>query len=266
MIYILKMVNITAIIQARLGSCRLPNKVLMDINSYPMIYYTLYRVSQSKLINKTILATSSNKDNSKLEEFCNNYNFNFYKSDNDIDENDVLSRFYKCALLHKSDIIIRITGDCPLIDPDIIDNMIQYYLNNQDKYDIIINTWFNNSYPSGFDAEVFNLETLKKQHFLEQDMHRREHVMNTLTNDNFRVKKYSILDKNFINNLSFEYNLIHLSVDTEEDFIVVSKIITTLGGLNFSFNDIINYLENNPYLLQINYDKNRILEIKNIKS
>ena len=256
------MVKILAIVQARMGSTRLPGKILKKINGIPLIGYTLLRLQRSTVINKVVLATSDNKENNPVEEYCNSIGIDCFRGG--VNEDDVLDRFYKCSKKYDADIILRITGDCPLIDAEVIDKHIEFYLNND--YDITINTWFKNSYPSGFDVEIFDFNTLEKQWKIEKDIDRREHVMNTLTNNNFDVCKYAYLDNEFINSLNFDINQLHLSVDTPEDFKLVDTIIKYFNNYTFTFNDVIKYLNNNTLLVKVNWSKDRQTVINKLKN
>ena len=256
------MIDIIAIVQARMGSTRLPGKILKDINGTPLIGYTLKRLQKSKVIDKVVLATSTNIENDPVEKYCNSIGIDCFRGGDN--EDDVLDRFYKCSKKYDADIILRITGDCPLIDPEVINKHIEFYIDND--YDITINTWFKNSYPSGFDVEIFDFNALEKQWKIEKNIDRREHVMNTLTNNNFDICKYADLTKEFINSLNFDINQLHLSVDTPEDFQLVETIIKHFNNDIFTFNDIIEYLNNNTELVKLNWSESRQKIIDKLKN
>ena len=115
---------VVAIIQARMGSSRLPGKVLMNIEGTSMIKFMYDRVKQSKLVDKIILATTINEIDNPIFNLCKKENILCFRGS----ENDVLDRYYKAALPHKPDIIVRLTADCPLIDPKLIDKTINLFI------------------------------------------------------------------------------------------------------------------------------------------
>lgn len=158
-----------AIIQARMESTRLPGKMMMKILGKPIIYYVIDRVRQARLIDDVWLATTVNKADDVLAEWAEDNGVKYYRGSVD----DVLDRYYQAAFLVRADVVIRITGDCPLIDPKVIDQVVGEYLKG--RYDYICNrqpsTW-----PDGLDTEVFSMATLKKdweEATLKSD---REHV------------------------------------------------------------------------------------------
>jgi len=118
------MKNIVAIIQARMGSTRLPGKVLLDIVGKPMLWHIVNRLRYSKLINRIVVGTSINKKDDLIENFCKEYKIDFYRGS----EEDVLDRYYQTAKVFEANIIIRITADCPLIDPEIVDLVIKNHI------------------------------------------------------------------------------------------------------------------------------------------
>lgn len=253
--------KIYAILQARMGSTRLPGKVLKKINNEPMLYYCIERIKKSKYIDELIVATSTNIENDSIVNYCIKNDVKYYCGD----ENDVLKRYYECCKtnnVRNDDIIIRLTADCPLIDPNVIDKIIDFYLHH--KYDYIKNTWFDNSYPSGFDVEVFDFETLEKHNDTETNIKNREHVLSSLDSKIFKKHSFSDIDTQINrNNLSFDYNMIHLSVDTQKDFDLAENIINNFKeNINFTFTDVINYLNDNPKLVKMNIDDEMENKIK----
>lgn len=224
---------ILAIVQARCGSTRLPNKIFKKIKGRYLIDYCIKRVQRSKLIDKVLIATSINTENDVIEDYCKKNNIDCFRGD----ENDVLDRYYQCAgtyLSNPNDIIVRITSDCPLIDPCLIDKTIKYYMDN--NYDVVYNMTDSElrGYPSGFDVEVFSYSTLEKQHGYETDPTKREHVMNSTRNSNF-TKMQFCEDK--------DVPLVHLSVDTIKDFELVENVVNYFDDDNFNYYDIMAYLK-----------------------
>ena len=118
--------NTVAIIQARMGATRLPGKVMMEIDGVPLLKIMLSRVMRSKSLDKVIIATSTSPLDNDIEDFCKKNGYESYRGS----ENDVLSRYYECAKIYNADVIVRLTADCPLIDPEIIDRVIQLYFDS----------------------------------------------------------------------------------------------------------------------------------------
>ena len=151
---ILNKKKITIIIEARTGSSRLPNKVIAEIEGKPMIFYVIDRVKQIKSAEQIILATTQEKNDQILTEIAQQNSIITFVGDSI----DVLNRDYQCALQNNADPIIRITGDCPLIDPGIVEEMLQFYLKN--NYDYVSNR-INPKYPDGLDVEIYSFNTLQ---------------------------------------------------------------------------------------------------------
>ncbi|MGG3888378.1 cytidylyltransferase domain-containing protein [Metabacillus fastidiosus] len=233
--------KIVAIIQARMGSTRLPGKVMKTVNGKTLLEYQLERVKRSKLIDEVIIATTNKEKEQPIIDLCKKLSIRYYSGS----ENDVLSRYYEAAKKYDGDIIVRLTSDCPLIDPEVIDIVIKQYLDNS-SYDYASNTLVR-TYPRGMDTSVFSFEILEKMNQAAKADSEREHVTLYITK---RSEQYNLL--NVKNNK--DYSRFRLTVDTVEDFELVSKIIQNLYPQNslFTLNDIIVFLNQNPKLIKIN--------------
>jgi len=159
----------TAIIEARMGSSRLPGKVMMPINKIPMIILLIDRLKQVKYLDKIIVATTKNPNNDKLCGLLKKNRINFFRGS----EEDVLNRVLECALKFKVQNIVQITGDCPLIDPEIVSQVIATHKNN--KLDFVSNSTIR-TYPDGMDVCVFSTKNLIKTSKLTKNKHDLEHV------------------------------------------------------------------------------------------
>jgi len=237
--------KIVAILQARTDSTRLPRKVLKPLLGKAMIIQELIRVNRSKILDKLILVTSEEASDNELTNIVREHGFNVFRGS----KNNVLERFYKCAedeKLQPNDIIVRLTGDCPLHDSTIIDELIEVFLDS--KCDYMANC-IKPIYPDGLDVEVFTFESLKKAYKEAKKTSEQEHVTPYIRNSGFfdtiDLKKDSI------------YPEWRLTVDEPSDFIVVEKIYNYFKDNNFSFTDVVIYLKNNPVILEINSDINR---------
>ena len=183
--------KISIIIQARLSSKRFPGKVLNKIGNKTIIKILIDRLNYAKGISDVIFAIPNNKKNDKLNVYLKNIKkIKIYRGS----ENNVLSRYFGAAKKFKSDIIVRITSDCPLIDPFMLTRIINYYKKN--KYDYISNVR-PRSFPDGLDIEVFSFETLKYAFENSKTKADKEHVTK------FMIRSKKILKFNFKNKKNF---------------------------------------------------------------
>ncbi len=233
--------NITAIIQARMGSTRLPGKVLKKIKNKTILEYQLERVRRAALINETIVATSTNDIDNVIVELCNELGVRVYRGS----ETDVLSRYYEAAIESGAEVVVRLTSDCPLIDPEVIDQVIKLYLDYTDV-DYVSNA-IERTFPRGLDTEVFSMEALQvtfKNAVLPSE---REHVT---------AYMYSHPERFNLLNFSSERDLSkhRWTVDTIEDFELIERILTSLYPHNphFTFHDVLHLLDENPSWALIN--------------
>ena len=230
--------NIVAIVQARMGSTRLPGKVMKSINGSSVIELLLLRLSKSKLIDLIVVATSKNQENKVLVEHVEKLGFKCETGS----ENDVLDRFSMVAEKYNADTVVRITGDCPLLDANLIDEVIKGYFSSNVDY-------FSNveppTYPDGLDVEVFSKSALIKAHSEAKEMYDREHVTPYIRNS----------DKFISSGISFKQDLsnLRLTLDEPEDFDLISLIFNHFSpNLYFSWLDILDYQASNPNLFEVN--------------
>ena len=240
---------VVAIIQARLGSTRLPGKILMKIQNKPILYYVLNQVQHSKKITKIIVATTTNIQDDQIANFSSSFGIDFFRGD----ENDVLDRYYQCAKKVTSEIFVRITSDCPLIDPNLIDNCIdEFSKNNYDYFSNIHkkdgNLWTYNpsGYPMGFAVEVFSFDALKTAWINSKKLSEREHVTLYILNHPEIFKIGNIENTN-------DHSDIRLTLDYKEDFDLIKIVIEHFPKNEiFDLQKIISFIENKPELKNIN--------------
>lgn len=233
--------KIVCIIQARMGSTRLPGKVLKEIDGNPMLQYTIENLRNSQLIDQIILATSILDKDDPLEEFANEIGVDLFRGS----EEDVLSRYYHAAKENNADIVVRITGDCPLIDYRITDQVIQLFLDNE--ADFAANN-IERTFPRGVDTAVFSFDALEKAHKNAEKEEEREHVVPYIkeTHQNeFKLTNYEAEGK-------FRRSDIRITVDEEDDFKLVKEIISRIEERPITLDKVIDLLNNNPELLEIN--------------
>lgn len=232
---------ILSILQARMSSNRLPGKVLKPILGKPMLSLQIERIKRSRKIDQLIVATSKEISDDEIEDLCNKMQIQCYRGD----LNNVLDRFYHATLLYKPEHIVRLTGDCPLIDPEIIDKVIEFYIRG--KFDYATNSIKPYTFPDGLDVEVFTFSALEaawSEAFLPVDL---EHVTPFIRSNPERFK---------IGRYCNEIDLSHLrwTVDREEDFELVKHIYEELYPQNeaFATKDILNLIQRDPSLLSVN--------------
>jgi len=247
------------IIQARTNSSRLPNKVLLELTDGTCVIQHMYnRAKRCKNIDDIIIATTSNPEDTKLYEYCVKNKIKCYRGS----ENDVLERYYMTALISNADIIIRCTGDCPLIDPEQIDNFITES-QNKEYYGL---NYIGNSniegFPDGFDMQLFSFKLLEQAYNEAIEPFDKEHVSPYITrvllNDNYEKYNIPIDSKNYD---SIDLNSLHLSIDTPGDYRLVKNIFENIYNKNnnFTYLDVLDYLNTNPTILKLQENKNENL-------
>ncbi|MCT4585621.1 MAG: GNAT family N-acetyltransferase [Peptostreptococcaceae bacterium] len=246
-IYKKKIDFIGVIIQARYNSTRLKGKVMKKILNKPLLYYSVKRSCISKYVDKTIVAISDSKDDIKIKKWCDDNNIiSFIGS-----ENNVLERYYKTAIENNLKIIVRVTSDCPFVDPKIIDMLILQYLNSDCDY--ISNRIKNRTWPHGLDVEIFSFKALKKA-YKEASEDEKQHVTTYILKNPTIFKLKEVV----LNEDMSEYRL---TVDYEEDFklskILLEELILN-EGIDFGWKKIIEILDNDKKLKKINEHRKNI--------
>lgn len=232
------------IIQARMGSSRLPGKVMKEVQGKTVLEHVVERVRQSKEIEDIIIATTiEDKDDTIVKEALR-IGVKVFRGS----ESDVLSRYYYAAKENNADIVVRITSDCPLIDPEVVDKVICFYKENDYLY--VTNSSGDPqkaTFPRGLDTEVFGFDYLEEAFLHAKAGYQREHVTPYFYEEG---KEYYIY-KNPIDYSKFRWTL-----DTEDDWLFVREVYSNLykGKHNFYMNDIITLLENKSYIFNINKD------------
>ena len=230
-----------AILQARTSSTRLPGKVFKHILGRPMLSLQIERIQRSKKIDKLIVATSNDRSDSDIEDLCINIQIPCFRGSLD----DVLDRFYQTATQYKPEHVVRLTGDCPLIDPEIIDKVINFYFEGDFNY--ATNSMAPYTFPDGLDVEVFSFTVLEKAWHEARLPSHREHVTPFICQhpEIFKVGYYK-------NEVDLSY--LRWTVDEPEDFELIRQIYEALYKQNpkFTTQDILDFLYKNPSLLHIN--------------
>lgn len=226
--------NFVVIIQARMASKRLKGKVLMKIKNKSFLDVLILRLKKSKQISKLIVATTFNKQDNKIVQHCKNKNITYFRGS----ENNVLERFYLTAKKFEAKNIIRITSDCPLADPKLIDKMILIFKkNNKIQYLSNINP---PTYPNGFDVEIFTFKILKYYYNKKLTSYDKEHVT-------IKMKKSKFKKMNIKNNI--DLSKFRVTLDYKKDFIFFKKLFKFINyDYNISLKRILNLMNTKPDL------------------
>lgn len=212
--------KILAVSQARMGSTRLPGKISKKIMNKSLLAIHIERILQSKKIDTLLIASTVNKEDDLIEGLIDPYPVLFYRGS----QNDVLDRFYKATVDYKPDYVVRLTSDCPLIDPKLIDAVIEKAISENVDY---CSNCFGEKFPDGQDVEVFKFSALEKAWKESTKLSDREHVTPYIRNNS------TLLGGTLFNSVAFDtntnYNHVRLTVDEELDFLVVKEIIEHLG-------------------------------------
>lgn len=236
---------ITAIIQARTGSTRLPNKVFADIEGYPLIWHVVNRLKSSQKIEQIVLATTTNPSDAALQIWADAQGIRCFRGS----EDNVLDRYFQAAKLHNASTIVRITADDPFKDPQVIDQVIEYFFANN------LDFAYNNnppSYPEGLDTEVFSFEALDKANKTAATAFEREHVTQHF---------YKNTEMFSQQNISYKENISHLrwTIDTSEDLEMTKVVYKEFfkGKEVFLLEDILKLLTEKPDIQKMNQDVSR---------
>lgn len=233
--------SVVAIVQARMGSSRLPGKVMKKVLGRPLLWYLIDRLRKSKLIDKIVIATTSKTADRPILKLAQKMGVDSFTGS----EDDVLDRYYQAAIKYDKDTIVRITADCPLIDPELVDKIIEHYLKNREHLDYAQSGL---SFPDGIvETAVFSFAALERTWKEAKLSSEREHVTSYIWTNPHLFRIATIENSENLSN-------IRLTVDNEEDFQLVSKLLQALyqEGEIFHLQDMMNYLRRNPELLELN--------------
>jgi spore coat polysaccharide biosynthesis protein SpsF len=235
---------VVAIIQARMGSTRLPGKVLEKVNGVPLLKIMLDRVALSKRINQVVIATSTLANDDQIVEFCRNEGVEVFRGS----EEDVLSRYFECATEYGATTVVRLTSDCPLIDPDVIDDVVKLF--ESSGVDFAANTLppDKTTFPDGSDVEVFSYSALSRANREAEELSHREHVTCYFWRDptlNFKIQQLQNSD---------DWSKYRFTVDYPEDLEVIKQILTNQSKSKYTLGlaEIVKFLEDRPEVYDLN--------------
>ena len=222
------------VVQARMGSTRLPGKVLKDIAGRPMLSYQMERLRRVKRAERIVVATTDQPADDAVERFCQKEKIACVRGS----EDDVLARYDLAIERFPADVVVRTTADCPLIDPAVVDEAIATY---EPDY---VSNMLEKTYPYGMAVEVFSAQALREAHREAKDPAEREHVTPFIWR---RPQRYRLKSLTMTPNLSHH----RWTVDTPEDFELVSRLLKTLKP-HFTLQDVLAILDEHPDWCAIN--------------
>lgn len=234
--------RVVAIIQARMASTRLSGKVLANLGGRPVLEWILRRAGRASLIDQVILATTTESEDDEIAEFCNAKAYECFRGS----MQDVLDRYYQAALNTKADVVVRITGDCPLIDPGMLDSNIETFLEADPPLDFAANRLpYERTIPIGLDTEICTFPALQTAWTEATQPHQREHVMPFFYENPDRFRILHIQHQP-------DYGHYRWTVDTPEDLTLLREVVAAFEDDRFSWQDVLALFEARPELAEIN--------------
>lgn len=233
--------KVVAIVQARCGSTRFPNKVFAELSGHSLIFHVINRLRFAKTIDEIVLATTVNSLDDKLEKWARQQGVKVYRGS----ENDVLNRYFMAAQSADADVVVRITADDPFKEPELIDRAVCTLI--EMKSDFVCN---NNppTYPEGLDVEVFTMEALSRAEQNSTNEFEREHVTQYFYRN---PSIFKIVNISHLDNLSY----LRWTIDTDKDFLMSHQVYSRLyhnESTIFHMEDILNLLKQQPEIAEIN--------------
>jgi|HubBroStandDraft_6_1064221.scaffolds.fasta_scaffold00065_26 spore coat polysaccharide biosynthesis protein SpsF len=230
--------KVVAIVQARMGSTRLPGKVLADIQGHPMLWYVIRRTRAVETVDEVVVATTTEPADNAIVAFCREHEVSSFRGS----ETDVLDRYYHAARQHDAQIVVRITSDCPLIDPEVIDKTVRAFLDEQPDYasNCVLRT-----YPRGLDTEVMSFRALELAWGEACQPYQRAHVTPYLYRNPGQFRILSVTGDE-------DYSACRWTVDTPEDLEFVRAVYARFEGKGFAWGDVVKLMEREPELAWIN--------------
>lgn len=233
--------KIVAIIQARMGSTRLPGKVLKDLEGDTVLARVLARTKRAATIGDVVVATSDTARDDVIVNECRRLDTRVFRGD----ENDVLDRYYRAAQLEKAEVLVRITADCPLIDPEVTDKTVNEFLKELPDYasNALVRT-----YPRGLDTEVFSLKALERAWSESKEPYQRTHVTPYIYQNPDRFKLLAVQGQK-------DFSSLRWTLDTEQDLEFLRAVYARFPGRDdFNGQDVLSLLEREPHLSDLNRD------------
>lgn len=233
--------NAVAIIQARVGSTRLPGKVLLDLAGEPMLVRCVNRMRRAQTLDEVVVATTVQAADEAIVRLCAERGWPCFRGSGE----DVLDRYYHAALAHQADVVVRITSDCPLIEPEIVDRVVREFLDLQPGVDYACNVLPRRTFPRGLDTEVMRFDVLEQAWREDPNPSWREHVTAYIQRNPDLFRIHGVVNE-------VEYSHMRWTVDTPEDLAFVGRIYEHFGHDHFSWDEVLAVLEEHSEWLEIN--------------
>jgi len=245
--------KITAIVQARMGSTRLPRKVLMDLGGETVLARVLRRLDRASRVHQMVVATTDTASDHEISTECARLQVSCFRGS----EHDVLDRYLRAAEQFRSDLIVRVTADCPLIDPEVVDEVIAACITNH--VDLSCND-VPHSFPRGLDVEAFTIEALRRMHDIANEAHQREHVTPLIYERPDLFRTYSVKGDRDLSHLRW-------TIDTPEDLQLARVIYAHFENRDdFGWREALEFVDSYPELREINthITQKPVIEITNV--
>lgn len=225
-----------------MGSARLPGKVLRDLAGEPMLARVVDRARRTGAVDDLVVATPTTPADDAIATLCAERGWSCFRGS----ESDVLDRYYRAAVEHRADVVVRITSDCPLIDPTISSVVVREFLDRQPGVDYASNAVPRRTFPVGLDTEVMRFESLERAWREDRDPAWREHVTPYIHRNPGRFRLHAVSHE-------VDYSFMRWTVDTAEDLAFVRAVYERFGGRDdFAWQEVIALLEREGALLEIN--------------
>ena len=234
---------VVGIIQARMGSSRLPGKVMMDLEGKPAIARAYARAARAESLDRVLIATGAAEEDDPIAAFCESQSIPCFRGH----VTDVLDRMFHAAKENSAQIVVRITGDCPLIDPEVIDRCVQAFLTAHPPVDFVANRLpGHRTYPVGLDTEVCSFDALEQAWSKADQPYQREHVMPFIYEKPGRFRILCV-------DAQSDYSHLRWTLDTKEDLMLLREIYRRFDGRDtFSWLDVLALFEREPELSRLN--------------
>jgi spore coat polysaccharide biosynthesis protein SpsF (cytidylyltransferase family) len=229
-----------AIVQARMGSTRLPGKALLDIDGLSMLARVVDRARRAQRVDCIVVAAPSTSGDDELAAHAAALGVDVYRGD----EHDVLDRYYQAAKLHQLNVVVRVTSDCPLLDPGVLDAVVDLLVAPGSRVEYAASTLVR-TYPRGLDVEAVPFPVLERVWREARSPHERAHVFPYIHEHTGRFVTAGISEP-------IDRSHMRWTVDTEDDLAFVRAVCRALGTLEFTWRDVLKVLDANPELVRIN--------------
>ncbi len=233
--------KVVAIIQARMGSTRLPGKVLMDLAGEPVLARVMNRLARSRCLDELVVATTTEPADDAIVALCVNRGWLCSRGS----QEDVLDRYYQAAKARHADIVVRVTSDCPLIEPAIVDRVVGAFLDAQPNADYATNVLPPRTFPRGLDTEAVRMDALERAWTEAADKPSREHVTLYIFRRPEQFRHLSVRNDRDLSDLRW-------TLDTPEDLELIRLVYSHFGGDQFTWTDVLGLLAEHPEWREIN--------------